>query len=180
MSSRIIRQRSKRAAVCAMCSAALLVLLLSGSAWAARPAQEPVLGQVLGGVAREILTVPFSLGPAGVQTANAYSGPTAVAVMGIGQASGSQWSDAFYIFTDYDGNPVEPYHPTEFYNWMLWINGGPADNFVNPIPLYNPEHIYVFTINAPGGPLAFAVGDAGTGDNTGEYQIGVRDLRHLR
>lgn len=172
-------QRSKRTAAWAMGSALLLVLLLAGGVWAARPAQEPVLGQALGGVAKEILTVPFILGPAGVQTANSYNGPTAIAVMGVGQASGSQLSDAFYIFTDYEGNPVEPWHPTEFFNWTLWINGGPADNFVDPIPPYNPEHIYVFAITAPGGLLTFAVGDAGTDDNSGEYQIGVRALRRL-
>lgn len=180
MSRRLFWERPKRTAVCVMCGAVLLVLLLSSGVWAARPMQEPVLGLALGGMAKEILTVPFVLGPAGMQTTKAYSGLTAVAVMGTGQASGSQWSDAFYIFTDYDGNPVEPYHPMEFYNWMLWINGGPADNFVSPIPPYNPEHVYVFTITAPGGPLTFAVGDAGTYDNIGEYQIGVRDLRPLR
>lgn len=180
MRKRTFGRRHARAVVWAICGAALAVLLLTGSAWATRSAQEPVLDQALGGAAREILTVPFVLGPAGVQTVNSYSGPTAVAVAGVGAASGSALSDAFYIFTDYDGNPVEPYHPTEFYNWTLWINGGPADNFVNPIPPYNPRHIYVFTITAPGGPLTFAVGDAGTYDNSGEYQIGVRDVRRLR
>jgi hypothetical protein len=157
--------------------AVLLVLLAAGAVSAGRNAQWPVLGQVLGGVPKEILTVPFVNGPAGVQTINAYSGPTAIAVMGVGQASGSQWSDAFYIFTDYEGNPIEPWHPTEFFNWVLWINGGPADAFVNPIPPYNPDHVYVFTIDAPGGPLTLAVGDAGTDDNTGQYDIGLRQLR---
>ncbi len=179
MSKLSSHQRSKRAAVCVVCSTSLLILLLVGSAGAARPAQAPVLGQALGGAAQEILTVPFILGPAGVQTANSYSGPTAVAVMGTGMASGSQLSDAFYIFTDYEGNPIEPWHPTEFFNWTLWINGGPADYLVNPIPPYNPKHVYVFSITAPGGPLTFAVGDAGVADNSGEYQIGVRALRRL-
>lgn len=179
MSSFTGNRRSRRRAAWALCSALCAVLLLAGSVWAARPAQEPVLGQVLGGAAKEILTVPFVLGPAGVQTVNSYNGPTALAVMGVGQASGSQLSDAFYIFTDYAGNPVEPWHPTEFFNWTLWINGGPADSLVNPIPPYNPEHVYVFAITAPAGPLTFAVGDAGTDDNSGEYQVGVRALRRL-
>jgi hypothetical protein len=91
----------------------------------------------------------------------------------VGQASGTQWSDAFYIYTDYSGNPITPYHPTEFYNWTLWINGGPADYFVEPIPDYNDTHVYNFTIEAPGGPLTFAVGDTYTVDNTGAYTVEI-------
>jgi hypothetical protein len=60
----------------------------------------------------------------------------------------------------------------------LWINGGPADAFVDPIPPYNPDHVYVFHIHVPEGPLTFAVGDCYTIDNAGEYQIVVRDLPH--
>jgi hypothetical protein len=126
----------------------------------------------------ERLTVPFANGDVGVQTVNSYSDRVLVKVRGIGQASGTEWSDAFYIFTDGAGNPVEPWHPMEFYNWTLWINGGPVDAFVDPIPPYNPDHVYVFHIYAPERPLTFAVGDTGTGDNAGEYEIVVRDLPH--
>ena len=137
-----------------------------------------MVGQAGGGLTNEALTVPFVDGDVGVQTVNSYDGRVLVKVRGIGQASGSEWSDAFYIFTDYDGNPVEPWHPTEWFNWTLWVNGGPVDAFVDPIPPYNPDHVYVFHIPVPEGPLTFAVGDAGIGDNTGEYQIVVRDLPH--
>jgi hypothetical protein len=137
-----------------------------------------MVGQAESGLTHEALTVPFLNGVQGVQTVNLYSGRILVKVRGIGQASGSEWSDAFYIFTDYDGNPIEPEHRTEWYNWILWINGGHADDFVDPIPPYNPDHVYVFQIDVPEGPLTFAVGDAGTGDNTGEYEIVVRDLPH--
>jgi hypothetical protein len=85
-------------------------------------------------------------------------------------------SDAFYIYTDDAGNPIIPWHPTEFYNWTLWINGGPADNFVSPIPPYSPEHVYTFEMLAPGGPLTFAVGDTYTIDNTGAYTVSVVPL----
>ncbi len=119
----------------------------------------------------ETLVVPFSLGTNGVQTNLSYIGAVTVTVAGVGQASGTQWSDAFYIYTDSSGLPIDPRHPTEFYNWTLWINGGPADNWVQPIPPYNDAHIYNFSMNAPGSPLTFAVGDAGTGDNTGAYTI---------
>ena len=71
---------------------------------------------------------------------------------------------------------MTPYHPEDWF--MLWINGVPVDTFVDRIPPYNPSHVYVFQISAPGGPLTFAVGDFGIDDNAGEYQIVVRDLPH--
>lgn len=135
-------------------------------------------GQPGSGATSETLIVPFENGVEGVQTVSSYSGRVLVKVTGIGQASGAEWSDAFYIFTDSDGNPIEPYHPTEWFNFTLWINGGPADSLVNPIPSYKPNHTYLFRIDAPGGPLTFAVGDSGVDDNTGEYEIVVRDLPH--
>jgi hypothetical protein len=135
-------------------------------------------GQPGSGVISETLAVPFENGIVGVQTVNSYSGRVQVKITGIGQASGAEWSDAFYIFADSDGNPIEPYHPAELYNFTLWINGGPADLFVDPIPSYKPSHRYTFRIDAPAGPLTFAVGDLGVEDNAGEYEIVVRDLPH--
>jgi hypothetical protein len=173
-------QWQKRAPFWAMCSAALLVLLLAGNVWAAGSAREPMAGATKGGVTSEELTVPFVLGLDGLPTINSYSGRTQVKITGIGQAGGAAWSDAFYIFTDGEGNPVQPWHPTDWqpFGFTLCINSGPVDNFVDQIPRYNPHHVYVFNINAPGGLLRFGVGDWGIGDNTGEYQIVVRDLPH--
>lgn len=178
MSRYTFGRRQKRASIWTMCSTLLLVLLLTGNVWAASPAREPMAGEARGGRTNETLTVPFVNGNVGVQTANSYSGRVQVKVRGIGQAASTAWSDAFYIFTDDGGNPAEPWHPTEWYNWTLWINGRPVDFFVNSIPPYNPDHVYVFHINEPEGPLTFAVGDTGIYDNTGEYQIVVRDLPH--
>lgn len=124
----------------------------------------------------ETLTVPFTLGATGVSTVQSYLGPVTITVSGVGQANGSSYSDAFYIYTDGAGNPIDPIHfpaPDFFYDWSLWINGGPADDDVQPIPTYDPGHIYTFAITAPGGPLTFAVGDTGTGDNTGAYTVTV-------
>jgi hypothetical protein len=135
-------------------------------------------GPAGGGRTHQALTGPFAQGDVGVQTVNSYSDRILVKVRGIGQASGSEWSDAFYVFTDYDGNPVDPHHPTEWFNFTLWINGGPADAFVDPIPPYNPDHVYVFQIDVPEGAVTFAVGDSYAIDNAGEYQIVVRDLPH--
>ena len=169
-------QRQKRASLRTLFSAALLVLLLTGNVWAAGSAQESMAGTTQGGVTSESLTVPFRLGAAGAQTTNSYGGRTQVKVRGTGQASNTEWSDAFYIFTNAQGDPVDPYHPEDWF--MLWINGVPVDAFVDRIPPYNPDHVYVFQISAPEGPLTFAVGDYGVGDNAGEYQIVVRDLPH--
>ena len=93
MSRYAFTRRQKRAPFWAMCSAALLVLLLTSSVWAASSAQEPVAGTTKGGVISETLTVPFVQGGAGVQTTNSYGGRAAVKVRGTGQASGSEWSE---------------------------------------------------------------------------------------
>jgi hypothetical protein len=127
----------------------------------------------------ETLIVPFVKGTTGVKTNLSYTGTVTVTVTGSGQASGPSWSDAFYIYTAYSGQPIVPVHPTAFYNWTLWINGGPADNYVNPIPAYNPNHAYTFVITAPGGPLTFAVGDTNTSDNAGAYRITVGSMDNL-
>ena len=122
---------------------------------------------------QETFAVDFRNGTQGVSTRNTYSGPIAIQVEGIGQASGSSWSDAFYIYTDYNGSVIEPWHPTEYYNWTLWINGEPADTLVSSIPKYSSDHVYVFVINAPGGRLRFSVGDAGADDNAGSYIVSI-------
>ena len=92
---------------------------------------------------------------------------------GVGQAANLQWSDPFYIFSDMNGQNITPWHPTEFYNWTLWINGEPVDSFVEFIPPFNSSHAYEFFINAPGGYLTFAIGDMITSDNDGYFTITI-------
>jgi hypothetical protein len=122
---------------------------------------------------QETLTVDFKNGNQGALTSKSYSGPIAIQVEGGGQASGLEQSDAFYIYTDSNGNDIQPWHPTEFYNWSLWVNGAPVDASVSSIPAYNASHIYVFIMEAPGGQLNFAVGDTGIDDNSGSYTISI-------
>jgi hypothetical protein len=122
---------------------------------------------------QETLTVDFQGGDQGVFTSKSYSGPLTIQIEGVGQASSSEWSHAFYIYTDSDGNAIQPWHPTEFYNWSLWVNGEPVDSLLLSIPPYSPNHIYVFVIDAPGGQLRFAVGDTGKDDNSGSYAISI-------
>ena len=125
--------------------------------------------------AGETLTVPFSLGTTGVTTSQTYSGPVTITVSGFGQAASTQNSDAFYIFTDDWGQPVPPFHVADYYNFGLWINGGPVDNWVSPIPPYRADHTYSFAIHAPGNRLTFAfgVGDAFTFDNAGAFTVAI-------
>ena len=115
------------------------------------------------------LTALFTGGPNAVQTAQSYSGPMSITVSGTGQAQGTLHSDAFYIYTDANGNAVAPSHHSYA---TLCINSHPVDQFVLPIPPYSSDHTYKFTINAPGGPLTFGVcGDSVLTDNTGSFTI---------
>lgn len=156
------RMRSRRQVVQALVGGTLATGLVS-------------LPNVAAAARSETLIVPFDLGTQGVQTSRAYSGPITIIVSGYGQAAGTQESDAFYIFTDSDGNPVTPWHEAQYYNFGLWINGGPVDNWVAPIPDYQNNHTYTIKIFAPGSHLTFAfgVGDADVGDNSGAFTVTV-------
>lgn len=126
--------------------------------------------------AMETLIVPFTRGTTGVSTTRCYRGTVVVRVSGIGQAAGTAYSDAFYVFTNKSGQPIPPIHyapPDYYYTWELWINGGPSDSYVQPIPTYHRDHVYTFDMTVPGGPLNFAVGDIDTGDNTGAYIVTI-------
>ena len=123
--------------------------------------------------ANETIVVPFVSGISGVQTSQSYSGSIGVFVSGVGQASGTEWSDAFYVYTNSEGQPVEPHHPQELYNFTLWIDHEPADNIIQPIPPYNDIHEYTFFMAASGNPIHFGVGDIFTIDNAGNYTITV-------
>jgi hypothetical protein len=100
-------------------------------------------------------------------------------VSGTGQAQGTAYSDAFYVYTDSSGNPITPVHfpyPSYQYGWTLWINGVTPEydnTFISAVPAYRSDHTYTFSIVAPGGHINFAVGDAGTSDNTGSYTVTI-------
>lgn len=123
----------------------------------------------------EKLNVPFNKGTSGATTENYYKGCFTIGVTGVGQASGKEYSDAFYVYTDSQGNPLpSPIHYTYKYNWTLWINGRSAEFLIpnNEIPPYNSNHTYNFTVCPPeGGKLTFGVGDLYVLDNTGSYII---------
>jgi len=129
----------------------------------------PIVG--LGG---ETITVPFTTGTTGVRTSQSYSGSVTITVSGVGNAAGTNLSDAFYLYQDESGNPITPpQHSSDYYNFTLHIDGGPADAYVQPIPAYRADHVYTFRITAPGGPLTFGVGDGITYDNGGAYTVTI-------
>jgi hypothetical protein len=119
----------------------------------------------------EHLVAAFDRGQFAVQTNNSYSGQVLITVSGSGQASGAEYTDAFYTFTDFEGNEVFPY----VYGFYLMINGKRADEFIpgRQVPPYSADHVYSFSIEAPGGVLSFGVDDEYTADNAGSYQVEV-------
>ena len=121
----------------------------------------------------ETLLVPFLRGTEAISTTRSYDGEITLIVEGTGQAGAGAWSDAFYIFSDSAEEPITPIVIREAENLTLWINGRPATDWVDPLPPYNVEHTYTFDIEAPGGPLSFAVGDTAPEDNRGNFTITV-------
>jgi len=117
------------------------------------------------------LTVPFVYGNTGVQTSQSYSGMITVTVSGSGQAdSQTAWSDAFYLYKDSSGNPLNP--PQHTSCEVLYINGMPADQLTQ-LPPYNSSHIYKFSMQAPGGTINFAECDPNPTNDTGSYTITI-------
>ena len=120
----------------------------------------------------EVLIAQFANGSHAVTTRHEYSGTVTLTVSGIGQASSTAYTDAFYILTDYSGNPIDPVHPQEF---VFSINGHLAEDLIpgHQVPTYRPDHVYTFEIDAPGGTLFMGVSDGFTADNTGSYVITI-------
>jgi hypothetical protein len=120
----------------------------------------------------EILIAQYTDGIYAVTSQNEYSGIVTLTVSGIGQASGTSYTDAFYLISDYSGNPTIPTYPA---GWVLTINGQLAKDLIpnQQIPSYKSDHTYTFEINAPGERLIFGVSDTYTVDNSGRYIIEI-------
>lgn len=120
--------------------------------------------------ASETLYVPYTDGPFGPLTGNVYSGAVTIDVTGYGQAAGSQYSDAFYIFTNSDGIIRVPEA-----GFGLLINEQPASHYLGSTPSYRADHHYRFTINVKNSRLRFQFGvdDLYTGDNAGGLTVTV-------
>ncbi|GCE14838.1 hypothetical protein [Tengunoibacter tsumagoiensis] len=120
---------------------------------------------------KEKVVVAFTAGGNAARTQYSYSGSVTLTITGEGQASGRAFSDAFYIYTDQDGQPTTPLLEPAYAT--LCINGHPASALAQTIPTYATTHTYTVTINAPGGFLTFGVCDDYTGDNSGAFLITI-------
>ena len=118
----------------------------------------------------EHLAVPFTGSYNAAYTQYSYKGRVFVTVSGTGQSSGTQYTDAFYLYTDGDGRSIRPEQPTD---WILTINGDRASDLIpnGEIPSYRSDHVYNFEIIVPDGNLSFGISDGFASDNTGSYII---------
>jgi hypothetical protein len=134
---------------------------------------------------QETLGATFTQPDGGV-TVNAYRGYVLLRVTGVGQAYGSAYNDAFYLFTS-PFSPPRNGHDGGFYQLTFGTSplparslGSNAGNFlVGPLPAYNPAHDYTVLLDTrlwSPGPLHFGVSDGGYSDNTGAYVITVTQL----
>jgi hypothetical protein len=120
----------------------------------------------------ERLTAPFVKGQDGATSVNSYTGYVTISVWNYGQAAGTNYSDAFYIFTDNAGNPISPEHHDDF---GLCINHQPASHYMAILP-YNSGHNYMFTLVFHGEHITLGVCDGYTIDNSGEYYIDLQSV----
>jgi hypothetical protein len=126
---------------------------------------------------RETVIVPFDQ-DAAVRTQYRYRGRVRLFLSGTGQASGSAYSDALYLYTDDAGNPLDEPRLGEF---DLEIDGehtarqlGLADD---PPPLVD-DHLYavIYDVGPEPRRISFRTSDHYLADNTGEYRIDVIQL----
>ncbi len=125
----------------------------------------------------ETLVVPFDRGEATI-TKFQYWGSVRIVIEGAGQAAGTAYSDAFYLYTDASGQPLEIRQTAMF---DLEIDGQRAISGIEgDPPPYNNDHLYAVLVDA--GPrarhLAFRISDEAVGDNSGQFTITVVQLKN--
>ncbi len=125
----------------------------------------------------ESLVVPFDkLQP--TLTRYKYHNKVMLIISGTGQAGGKSYSDAFYLYTDEQGEPY-PVPAKEAFD--LEIDGQRAIITLglrkNPPPL-SSDHIYTVTYDVGATPrqIAFRISDRVVSDNTGEFMIKVFEV----
>ncbi|MFN8374151.1 MAG: hypothetical protein U0694_14900 [Anaerolineae bacterium] len=122
----------------------------------------------------ETLTIAFDqIEP--TYTQNSYRGMVTLIISGTGQAGGTDWSDAFYLYRRGDGSA---YDPPLLQHFDLEIDGQRAIETLglleNP-PAYSPDHSYTVTydLGTQARRIAFRISDAVVGDNTGAFHIEI-------
>ena len=123
---------------------------------------------------REVLMVPFDkLEP--TYSAQTYSGKVGLIISGTGQAGGTDYSDAFYLYETGEG---ASYLPPLTHQFDLEIDGDRAINTLglseNP-PSYSSDHVYQVTYDVGPEPrqIAFRISDSVVNDNTGQFEIKI-------
>jgi hypothetical protein len=126
----------------------------------------------------ETLIVPFDRADP-TYTEFKYTGRVRVVVEGTGQAAGTAFSDAFYLYTDADGRPLQP-PQTEMFD--LAIDGQRAIQALglvdDPTP-YNDDHQYavIYDVGPELRRIAFRISDEVVQDNSGAFTIYVVQLK---
>lgn len=149
--------------------AAFLVLLIAASLIIWLTPVDPLLRS-----GAEAVTVNFSnIEP--VYTQRTYSGEVTLIVSGTGQAGGTDWSDAFYLYQKADGSL---YNPPMLQHFDLEIDGRRAIETLRLLespPAYTPEHIYqvAYNVGTEARRIAFRISDEVVGDNTGTFRIEI-------
>lgn len=125
----------------------------------------------------EQLTVPYDKA-ADTCTASTYQNTVTLNISGNGQASGAEWSDAFYLYQRADGTA---YNPPQLGMFDLLIDGQRAVDTLklrkNPPP-FSSDHTYTVNYDVGSNPrgVCFHVADKNLGDNTGEFHITVQPV----
>jgi hypothetical protein len=126
----------------------------------------------------ETLVVPFDRGEP-TTTEFYYWDKVRLVIEGTGQAAGSAYGDAFYLYTDANGQPLEI---PQIGMSDLEIDGEralKALGLTDDPPPYEPKHLYAVIYAA--GPrarrIAFRISDESVGDNTGALTITVVQLK---
>jgi hypothetical protein len=137
-----------------------------------------LLAATTGLASAETLTASF-LSPDGGVTVDSYKGIVDVTVSGVGQSDGTDFNDAFYV---YSAGP--PFNDPDYYQLTFGtttlVGFDPAQdakNFiVGGLPAYESSHVYSFELNtglSSPGQLHFGVSDGDFADNSGFYTITV-------
>lgn len=126
-----------------------------------------VLVYVLSRPAPERFDVPF--GGATVTTERSYEGEVDIVVRGTGNLRDGHQCDAYYLFADAQGQPLEPPEPFA----CLLVNGMPGAAFWRAQRDYDPDHAYRITYRVLDGPLTFSAPDLSAGDDGHSFAVEV-------
>ncbi|MBI3242041.1 MAG: hypothetical protein HYZ49_07095 [Chloroflexi bacterium] len=110
----------------------------------------------------ETLTLPFNT--LSVMTTRGYGDSVVIEVSGVGQTAGTDYNDAFYLFTNLGNGYIRSDYLASFR-----INGLE----MAPPPTYRDDHLYRFTFSLGATPylITFSNSDGVLGDNSGQYAI---------